>query len=319
MAVLRCPNLTTLTLARWTDLDLFDDLDAGSLPSLTALSLEGNEEEGTFHIVDAARLFAAAPNLEVLYADGCGGRDYSSPGPTRPGGREPYDLRLGNLRKLDIRALESSDLARLLPACPQIQELKYDPPGHPDDSPKADVLRVLRPVRNTLRALHIRTDPWKHPAHPTQPVVLTPVQSFKNFPALRFLTVDHNAVDCPASPTGRSAGLVDWLPSSIESLAVRYVPLSDVPRFLDLLSALALEAPKGLPNLRSVRIRIGDPHESASKALPQFKPSLSRVQAEFKEVGITFYWADQYGDRASDEPPDSVTNGFMGHDPVMDG
>jgi len=316
MAVLRCPNLKSLTLTRWTKFGVFDDLDMGTLPLLTSLSLNGDEEEAYFHIQNAARLFAAAPNLEVLHADGCGSRRFPRRNPVWL-----FDLPLGKLRKLDIRALEFGDLLMLLPSCPHIQELKYKPPYHPDDTPKPDALQVLRPVRDTLRTLDIKTDAC---VSPFQPVVEIPTRSFKSFPALQLLTVDHSAVNYPGNPAARCAGLAEWLPPSIEKVLFRYVPSSGLPRFLDLLSALAMEAPRSLPKLRSVRITVGiRPH--CGQDLSGFKPALTKVQAEFEQSGITFYPADSTGGPTSYEPPaavdmppagDSVTDGQVAGNPV---
>jgi hypothetical protein len=298
MAVLRCPNLKSLTLTRWNNFGVFYDLDMGTFPLLTSLSLKGDEEAASFHILDAVKLFAAAPNLEVLYADGCGLRGWPPHNPVRP-----FDLPLGNLRKLSIRTLEFGDLLMLLPSCPQIQELKYDPPFHPDNTPKPNALQVLRPVQSTLRTLCIQTDPKVSPASPPELVVETPIQSFKNFPALQALTADYSAVNFPASPAARCAGLVDWLPPSIEKVFFRYVPPSHLARFLDLLSALALDAPRSLPRLRSVCITVGIRRQGIWEHLPAFKPALARVRAEFEQAGITFYRADWTLAPAPDEPP----------------
>ncbi|KAK3898394.1 hypothetical protein C8A05DRAFT_38010 [Staphylotrichum tortipilum] len=308
MAVLGFPNLKTLPLTRWINFGVFYDLDMGTVPSLETLSSNAVEENASFHIADAARLSAAFPNLEVLYASGCGGNDFANFHlPRRPPGRKPFDLPLGSLQKLAIHDLEFGDLLRLLPACPQIQELEYEPPGHPDGSPNPESLRVLRPVRKTLHILDLRIDFWKDNSSRISSFVPTPIQSFRRFPALKVLTVDHSAVNCPVSPASPAAGsatLVDWLPLLLEHVFFRHVAEQDIARFLDHLRILAFEAPKSRPTLRSVRISLGLLYEIPKKDLVDaVKPTLARLQAEFEQAGITFYEADpRTGGPAKDKP-----------------
>ena len=256
LALLLVPNLERLSVARDSHSGLILELGNASLRSLKSLALQPWQDH--FHIEEAGALFAAAPNLEVLYAFGCGGKDQFYYGPAPP--FVPFKLNLGNLQKLVINGIEFFDLAMLLPACPQLQELQYDRPEEELVVLDTMPLDALRPIQKTLRSLRIRFTKFSVLNEPprTHPRNVTAIESFRDFVALEDLMIEHAAVDCPPSPTLRGRQLVDWLPPSIERVHFREVPNDQLMPFLDHLSALALGAPSALPRLRSVRLTLMD-------------------------------------------------------------
>ena len=298
LALLLVPNLERLGVARDSHSGPILELGNATLRSLKSLALQPWQDH--FHIEEAGALFAAAPNLEVLYAFGCGGKDefYYDPAPPFV----PFKLNLGNLQKLVVNGIEFFDLAMLLPACPQLQELQYDRPQEELVVLDTIPLDALMPIQKTLRALRIRFTKFSvfRESPRARPRKVSTFESFRHFVALEDLMIEHAAVDCPPSPTLRGRQLVDWLPPSIERVHFREVPDDQVLPFLDHLSVLALEAPNALPRLRSVRLTPRDgfiPWEDADlwhrNTNDCWQLPLHRVVAELGRAGVAL---DVHGD-----------------------
>lgn len=281
--LLLVPNLETLSVARdFADYGILE-LGSGTLPSLRSIALQPLSEP--FHIHEAKALFAAAPNLEVLYALGCG---YKDPG-NNPNYGMPFELRLGNLRKLVIEGVELYDLAMLLPSCPQLQELQYVRPDCEAEERDTVPLEVLAPLQRTLRTLKFKfTQVQIGGDFPRmRPTMFTTIKSLRDFAALEELVIEQYAISCPTAPTPGGARLVDWLPPSVERVHFRDV--EEAIPLLAHLSVVASEAAERLPKLRSVRITRPWYYEDADEGgLDSLQPLLDRATAEFDQAGIAF-------------------------------
>ncbi|KAK4120352.1 hypothetical protein N657DRAFT_649130 [Parathielavia appendiculata] len=279
IALLLIPNLERLSVAH--DFSGYEFLEIsncnGPLTSLKSIALL--PWIGYFHIQEAKGLFAAAPNLETLYASNCG---FKEPG-YYPYRGVPFDLSLGNLQKLVIGDLEFVDLEALLPACPQLQELQYvRPEDEEDDYQDMDALEVLMPVQKTLRTLKIKFTHWeKDSAH------LTTIESLKGFIALEELVIEQATI-----PDG--ARVVDWLPPSVERVHFRDV--TKVSSLMDHLSLVASEAPTKLLKLQYVRISpwyLPDWNGTGLSCIASVD-----VTAAFNQAGITVeYVAPRIGEQ----------------------
>lgn len=238
IALLLVPNLERLSLAR--DFSGYDFLEVsscnGPLTSLKSIALLPWTKY--FHICEAKALFAAAPNLETLYALDCG---FKEPG-YNPYRGLPFDLSLGNLKKLVLGNFDFADLAMLLPACSQLQELQYvRAEDEWDVDQEMTALEALMPVQKTLRTLRIKFTHWRE----LDRALLMTIKSLKSFIALEELVIEQAAI-----PYG--ARVVDWLPPSVERVHFRDV--TNVSSLMDHLNIMASEAPTKLPKLQQVRV-----------------------------------------------------------------
>jgi hypothetical protein len=283
VALLLVPNLQTLSVARDNNAGYhIFELGNVTLPSLKTIALQPGQK--SFHVYEGKALFAAAPNLEVLYAVGCDRKDRDN----NPNEDEPFDLILGNLRKLVISDLELYDLERLLPACPRLEELQYIRAKTEVVDRHTIPLKALASVQGTLQTLKIKFTEFSVRAEPARshPRVLTTIESFRGFVALRELVIEYAAVNLPVLPVSNSPTLVDWLPPSVER--VHFWDVFQAGPFLDHLSIIASEASARLPKLRFVCITPGY-HAYANWLQDRnWRSLLDKVTAEFDRAGITF-------------------------------
>ncbi|KAK4119258.1 hypothetical protein N657DRAFT_650371 [Parathielavia appendiculata] len=263
----------------------------GPLTSLKSIALL--PWTGYFHIYEAKALFAAAPNLETLYAFDCG---FKEPGYS-PYCGVPFDLSLGNLQKLVIGNLEFADLEALLPACPQLQELQYvRAEDEWDGDQDMEALEVLMPVQKTLRALKIKSTHWEKDS-----AYLTTIKSLKGFIALEELVIEQAAIL-------DDARVVDWLPPSVKRVHFRDV--TKVSSLMDHLSLVASEAPTKLLKLQHIRISPWYFSDGNGTGL-SWIASVDNVTAAFSQAGITVEHVDP---RIGEQEPwlDLVYPGLVG-------
>lgn len=255
IVLLLCSNVSKLLVEA-----SFVSLAGGNFqlpPGRKLLSLKsvGLVSDGvTDHLSMIERLDVLAPNIETISA-----ADVFDV-VTGSGRWDPWNrlfkIRLPNVRKLVLNDISPVALSHIVRDCPQLEELEYTHHGHTnDDRLRVDVrthhvLSSLTPLSHTLRRLSLILMDNADPKGNTFPDPRTPL-SLQRLERLEQLTITQAhfyGFVFAAAESDRL--LLDMLPQSIKDLHIMYVYQDPGPE----LEALAREAPKEMPNLRSLRI-----------------------------------------------------------------
>lgn len=263
-------------------------------PQLRRLGLTSYQLDYAIDELDA--LYAAAPNLETIYASDADGRfKHFTGGPPR---QLQHELPLGNLRKLAVADLTPESLRNLLLySVSKLEELEFYwyewcDGGHVTNV--VDLQDLLWPVCKTLRRLCLSYMPlsgeFEYDYEPRPKYIeflyidnFAPIRTLGGFEQVGELMLDCRSIyrDGQADEANR---LVSLLPPSIQSLRIAFV-------FMDMemsLTQLALEAPEKFPRLK--RLHIG----FVERNIPGWWNGMERTKAVgslFTAAGIQVAWS----------------------------
>ncbi|KAF1993328.1 hypothetical protein P154DRAFT_625525 [Amniculicola lignicola CBS 123094] len=306
LALVLSPRLRSLLLAIDHDAEFTYTLGESPHPKLLSLRTLGlMRHQYDYHFTELEYLYAAAPNLETIYA--CDAAGWSANAPDSNHGSFEngfeYDLQLPNLRKLALSGLIPSNLGSLLPCLPNLEDLEYYWDRY--ELVSFDLLDMLQPVEETLRRLCISFLPeWveglpdldgKIPPdvpspHWYQPpeIDYEPIKTLAEFKRLSDLTIDCRSI---YRETDRDSPdrLTNLLPVTIRRLRISYLYRG---MFLSL-SSLGSDASQRFPNLEQVTIGV------VQRADPKYQHEIDNIGAlreVFEARGIEFkVEKDQFG------------------------
>jgi hypothetical protein len=229
------PNLKSLVLSIEHGAGMpLDDCPDVQLQSLQTLGLTYYRSD--YHFNELASLYAAAPNLNTIYASDCGGVAMHPLAPP-----DACELSLPNLRKLAISCLRIDDMVNLLDRVPQVEDLEYYYLGWQRNMHgKLDFM--LEPLQKSLKRLcvsHLPRNHWNggdpHPKWMELPEEnFPPMDTLASFEKLEDLTIDCRFIYCDYASTGGNLTpavsepdgnnrLITMLPRSIRRLRISYV------------------------------------------------------------------------------------------------
>ncbi|KAK0612183.1 hypothetical protein B0T14DRAFT_531750 [Immersiella caudata] len=247
-----------------------------TLTSLKQATLLGDGFDD-WHIVHAASLLEASPNLEELRALDCG-FDRAEPGEdTFVYPNRPWKLPMAaNLRILTITNITLEELKRSLAICPRLEELDYRKSKMTNyyTTNEARVfcrqpVEAVLPVAKTLRTLHIgfRTQTCFREPRGVRPSLVPesyeelllqdifhPIASFQHFEQLHTLSIEQAALVYPTDGEYEPR-LVDILPASIRVFRLIFIYRG----FREDMERLLAEAPLRFPRLERVELGVVKP------------------------------------------------------------
>lgn len=295
LAILCCPNVSVLAHGITSVDDSLWHLPSGvmSLRKLGLLS-HGGSHHFAFHGQDLVR---SMPNVETFYA-----AELNGPLPEAQGryamiwGHELHNTR--NLVVSDIAALE---LQYMVKSCPQLRDLEYRHHGHFSKIYAANgdwLLWALMPAQKTLQRLVLVGMADGDPRGDLRPMVIPSLAEFDRLEELAIsqIHIDHGPGSGSGTPYSCGTDLAEFLPRSIKDVHIMYVWAN----FTADLENLARDAPKELPNLRSVRVshldfegRDGreDPDsDPRDEWFPVLEGQYEGVQKSFAAASISMTW-----------------------------
>lgn len=300
LAMVLAPRLESMLLALEHDAEFLALKESPHvrLPSLRTLALMGHESD--YHFTELEALYAAAPNLETIYA--CDAAGWSIHNAEFHMHDYEYDLSLPNLRKLVISDLIAGNLGNSLLCLPKLEDLEYywQEGSHEFHlQGLLDMVKLLQPVRKTLKRLCLSYLPpnWSGPGEPAwlhfPSLDYPPIGTLRDFDRLEHLSIDHRSISREGDRDMADL-LVSRLPESIRSLRISYVYKS----MENSLSQLALDAPADFTLLKKVEIGI------AEVTKPWYLNEIVQMRGFWRDVcavrfeaaGISLTWrADRFG------------------------
>jgi hypothetical protein len=287
LALVLTPRLESLLLA----IDHLASFDSSrgrpslhfQFPRLRTLGLMGYRSDYGFG--ELAELFAAAPNLETIYA--CESAGWSMDGARGNHTGNLYELKLPNLQKLAIADAIPEDLGLLLERLPKLEIIEYYWKGHPRGENDRlwiywdEFLEPASPAAKTVKRLCLSYIPYNQYPHAyieVSPIDYFPLTTLRHFERLEELMLHCRSI-YEKGERDDSDRLVSLLPPSIRSFRIAYV-------FMGLkrsLTGLVLEAPRRFPDLKRVEIGI------AQGIRPEHKDGIEQtktVDTLFAAAGI---------------------------------
>jgi hypothetical protein len=294
LAIFLCPNVSILahgtTFADYSCWHL-PKRDYSPLKKLGLLSHDGGH-----HFTTAQSIIRYMPNVETLYS-----ADLNCPWPEIEG---RYAMgwmhKLQGVRKLVLSDIPPLELESMIKLCPQLSDLEYRHHGYfnKTNSIRGDwLLWALMPAQKTLRRLFLTSMADGDPRGDLNPV---PLESLADFEGLQELAINQIYLDRSSnSDTPNSCGtdLAEFLPRSIRDIHIMYVWMNLTAD----LENLARDAPKELPNLRSVRIshldfeggrdnREAPDSVSHDQWFPVLEGQYEGVQKSFAAASVLMTW-----------------------------
>ncbi|KAI0884953.1 uncharacterized protein GGS22DRAFT_162370 [Annulohypoxylon maeteangense] len=286
LAAVLCPRLKSLFLnidtnAHFPALEESPHIKLLSLQTLGVMSFVID-----YHISELHALYAAAPNLETLYA--CDSSGWIS----KMLFDTDYKLHLSNVKRLAISDSTSNDLENLVRCTPKLEDLEYywEDMDEEKEYHFRDMAEVLKPAKDTLKRLGVTFLPRAVHLDPFPKWIEPPVVDYPPIKTLREFTVLENlSIDCfllyREQDVDTDDRLVDLLPQSIRSLRISYVYRG----ILYCLRQLAIDAPKKFPFLKEVILGISERTDPRY----DYKIELSiALEKEFEASGIKFELQD---------------------------
>ncbi|KAI6083373.1 hypothetical protein F4821DRAFT_193598 [Hypoxylon rubiginosum] len=265
LAMVLTPSLRSLLLAIDHGVEFLTLKGAPQfkLPALRTLALTGHAWDYHFHELEA--LYAAAPNLETIYACDAGGVRKMGLDTARYSGFK-YGLALSNVKTLAISDLTPEHLGNLLPCVPKLEDLEY----YWDSAQEfniANFVELLEPVKTTLKRLCIElvpssykdivSDPFPRPIEPANGDYAS-IETLREFENLEDLAISCHMVYhedwIGASDPDEDSRLVELLPKSIRKLRISYL-YKGIEKALGGLLAVA---PTEFPLLKDIVIGVAE-------------------------------------------------------------
>ncbi|KAI1206112.1 uncharacterized protein F4807DRAFT_439883 [Annulohypoxylon truncatum] len=282
LAIVLSPRLESLYLTIDTNARFFalEDSPHLKLLSLRTLAMVGHVLD--YHFNELEGLYAAAPNLETIYA--CEASGWIA----RVVYDRDYKLPLPNVKRLAISDLILDDLGNLLRCTPKLEDLEY----YWDDLDEGKeygfrvLAGVLEPVKATLKRLcigflprSVHLDPFPKLVEP--PVIhYPPIETLREFPRLEYLSIDCFLL-YQEEDRDTANRLIDLLPPSIRFLRISYV-YRGIGRCL---RQLAIDAPQKFPLLEEVVLGISAKTNPSNDS--EIESSIA-VGSIFEDLGIKF-------------------------------
>ncbi|KAI1457878.1 hypothetical protein F4805DRAFT_158394 [Annulohypoxylon moriforme] len=288
LAMVLSPRLKSLYLNIDTEARFSALEDSPHLKLLSLRTLGVMSHVIDYHFKELEGLYAAAPNLETIYA--CNSAGWIS--------KLMYDSPLKmhyfpNVKKLVISDLAIEELESLLHCVPKLEHLEYYWDDRDDEREYdfKDAAEWLEPAKTTLKRLCIsflprpvHLDPF--PKWITPPVVdYPPIESLREFTSLEYLSIDCFLL-YGASDRDVARRLVDLLPRSIRFLRITYV-YRGIERCLRHLAAVA---PERFPFLKKVVLGVAE--RTDPRYDYEIQSSITDVH-EFRASGIKFELLDE--------------------------
>ncbi|KAI1388546.1 uncharacterized protein F4822DRAFT_403140 [Hypoxylon trugodes] len=296
--------LTTLAIVLSTRLDKlllsidhnaeFSELEYArhiKLPSLRTLGLIRNTTD--YHFNELEALYAAAPNLENIYA--CDAAGWSKYVVKSYYSGYKYELALPNIKKLVISDLIPEHLGNLLPCVPKLEDLEYYWDGD-NEFDVEDLTELFQPVKKTLSRLSIVAPPRNFPPFRLEPlptfiesprVDYPPLRTFRGFDKLEDLSIDCYLI-YREHDSDEADRLTTLLPRSIRKLRISYMYKSMDRALLQ----LAADAPEDFPAFKEITIGVAERTNPIRLDLtPDAKKLLDKA---FNESGIKISWKKDF-------------------------
>ncbi|KAG7293650.1 hypothetical protein NEMBOFW57_003705 [Staphylotrichum longicolle] len=288
LAILLCPNVSVLFLVGDFSPSFYGRLLRHSnrtVPALRTISLLS--ESRKYHYAHTWTLLALAPNVETIYAADLQDCElpYRSWTPA-------FNGTFSSVRKVVAHNFGPIALATFVQSCPQLREFQY---AHTADFPLGppltytDIVEALKPVRKSLRRLAMLIQTEDDFLDEIENALShDPITPFEYLETLEELLIPQDAIYGRSDNEQRiPGGFASLLPRSIRNLNITYCDGGDI--LTADLEALARDAPRAFPNLRSVTIGLREgvsypPFDDEDGMVTMVPEELERA---FAQVGVT--------------------------------